>query len=47
MYSAKPEKFKTEITELTKNFEVMAERRSTVRTKAKEAVAAVEDEKNK
>ena len=35
VYSAKPDKFKAEITELTKNFEVMAGRRSTVRTKGK------------
>ena len=47
VYSAKPEKFKKEITDLTKNFEVMAERRSTVRTKATEAVTSIEDEKNK
>ena len=47
VYSAKPEKFKKEITDLTKNFEVMAERRSTVRTKGKEAITAIEDEKNK
>ena len=47
VYSAKPDKFKAEITELTKNFEVMAGRRSTVRTKGKEAITAIEDEKNK
>ena len=47
VYSAKPDKFKAEITELTKNFEVMAGRRSTVRTKGKEAVNAIEEEKNK
>ena len=47
MYSAKPDKFKAEITELTKNFEVMAGRRSTVRTKGKEAITAIQDEKNK
>ena len=47
MYSARPDKFKTEITELTKNFEVMAGRRSTVRTKGNEAITAIEDEKNK
>ena len=47
MYSAKPDKFKAEITELTKNFEVMAGRRSTVRTQGKEAITAIQDEKNK
>ena len=47
VYSAKPARFKTEITELTKNFEVMAGRRSTVRTKGNEAITAIEDEKNK
>ena len=47
VYSAKAEKYTTEITELTKNFEVIAERRSTMRAKVKEAVAAVEEEKNK
>ena len=47
MYSAKAEKYTTEINELTKNFEVIAERRSTMRAKVKEAVAEVEAEKNK
>ena len=47
VYSVKPEKFKAQITELTKNFEVMAGRRFTVRTKGKEAVNAIEEEKNK
>ena len=47
VYSVKPEKFKAQITELTKNFKVMAGRRFTVRTKGKEAVNAIEEEKNK
>ena len=46
-YSVKPEKFKAQKTELTKKFEVMSGRRSTVRTKGKEAVKAIEDEKEK
>ena len=47
MYSAKPDKFKAEITELTKNFGVMAGSRSTVRSKGQKAIRAIEDEKNK
>ena len=47
VYSAKPDKFKAEITELTKNFQVMAGRRSTVRIKGQKAIKAIEDEKNK
>ena len=47
MYSAKAEKYTAEMAELTKNFEVIAERRSTLRGKVKKAVAAVEEEKNK
>ena len=47
VYSAKAKKYATEMAELTKNFEVIAERRSTMRAKVKEAVAAVEEEKNK
>ena len=34
VYSVKPDKFKEQLKELTGNFEVMAARRSTVRTKA-------------
>ena len=47
VYSAKAEKYTAEMAELTKNFEVIAERRSTLRGKVKEAVAVVEEEKNK
>ena len=47
VYSVKPKKFKAQIPEFTKNFEVMAGRRFTVRTKGKEAVKAIEEEKNK
>ena len=47
MYSAKPDKFKAEITELTKKFQVMAGRRSTVRIKGQKTTKAIEDEKNK
>ena len=47
MYSAKAENYTAEMAELTKNFEVIAERRSTMSIKVKEAVAAVEEEENK
>ena len=47
VYSAKAEKYTVEIADLTKNFEVIAQRRSTMRGKMKEAVAAIEDERNK
>ena len=47
VYAAKPTKYGVEMDELTKNFEVIAQRRSTLRGKVKEAVAAIEDERNK
>ena len=47
VYAAKAEKYAVEIAEMTKNFEVIAQRRSIMRGKIKEAVAATEDERNK
>ena len=46
-YAAKAEKYTVEIAEMTKNFEVIAQRRSIMRAKIKEAVAAIEEERNK
>ena len=47
VYFVNPEKYVDQLKELTGNFEVMASRRYTVRTKGKEAITAIEDEKNK
>ena len=47
VYTAKAEKYTVEISEMTKNFEVIAQRRSIMREKIKEAVAAIEEERNK
>ena len=47
VYAAKPTKYDIEMDELTKNFEVIAQRRSTLRGEVKEAVPATEDETNK
>ena len=47
VYAAKAEKYAVEIAEMTKNFEVIAQRRSIMREKIKEAVAAIEEERNK
>ena len=45
--AAKPSKYDIEMDELTKNFEVMAQRRSALRGELKEAVPTTEDETNK
>ena len=45
VYSEKAEKYTAEIADLTKNFKVIAQRRSTMRSKVKKDVAAVEEEK--
>ena len=47
LYSARVKKYPDEMKELTKNFKVIEERRSTVRTKVKDALAAVEEARNK
>ena len=47
LYSARVEKYPDEMKELTKNFKVIEEGRSTVRTKVKDALAAVEEMRNK
>ena len=47
LYSARVKKYPDEIKELTKNFKVIEEGRSTVRTKVKDALAAVEEMRNK
>ena len=47
MYTAKAKKYTVEIAEMTKNFEVITQRRSIMRGKIKEAVAAIEEERNK
>ena len=47
VYSAKAEKYTVEIVDLTKNFEVIKQRRSTMRGNVKEAVAAIEEDRNK
>ena len=47
VYAAKPTKFVVKIDELANKFEVIAQRRSTLRGKVKEAFAAIENERNK
>ena len=47
LYSARVEKYPDEMKELTKNFKFIEEGRSTMRTKVKEALAAVEEMRNK
>ena len=47
LYSARVKKYPDEMKELTKNFKVIEERRSTLRTKVKDAFAAVEEARNK
>ena len=47
LYSARVEKYPDEIKELTKKFKDIEEGRSTVRTKVKDALAAVEEMRNK
>ena len=47
VYSAKAKKYTVEIADLSKNFEFIEQKRSTMRGKMKEAVAAIEDERNK
>ena len=47
VYAAKPTKFVVEIDELAENCDVIAQRRSKLRGKVKEAFAAIENERNK
>jgi hypothetical protein len=47
LYSARVKKYPDEMKELTKNFKVIEEGRSTVRTKVKDALATVEEMRNK
>ena len=47
LYSATVKNYPDEMKELTKNFKVIEEGRSTVRTKVKDALAAVEAMRNK
>ena len=47
VYAARPSKYAVEMDELTKYFEVIAQRRCTMRGKVKEAVAAIGEERNK
>ena len=43
----KPEKYTNQLKEMKENFGVIDSRRSTVRSKGREAVKAIEEEKNK
>jgi hypothetical protein len=47
LYSARANKYKDEVKELTENFKLIEERRCTVRTKLKDALEAVEEARNK
>ena len=47
LYSARANKYKDEVKELTENFKIIEERRCTVRTKLKDALEAVEEARNK
>ena len=47
LYSVKPEKYKAQLKEMKENFDMLNNRRSTVREKSLEAVKAIEDERNK
>ena len=46
VYAAKPTKYDIEMDELTKNFKVIAQKRSTLRGEVKKAVPATEDERS-
>ena len=46
LYSVKPEKYKAQLKEMKENFDMLNNRRSTVREKSLEAVKAIEDERN-
>ena len=47
LYSARANKYKDEVKELTENFKIIEKRRCTVRTKLKDALEAVEEARNK
>ena len=47
IYPANPDKVAKEMEELAKSFELISQRRETLRKKVKEANAAIEDERNK
>ena len=47
LYSVKPEKYKAQLKEMKENFDILNNRRSTVREKSLEAVKAIEEERNK
>ena len=47
LYSARADRYKDEVKELTENFKIIEERRCTVRTKLKDTLEAVEEARNK